>query len=446
MSNSVEKPRSQCTLGGALITINSLNRAVAIVHAAPGCAVAGSGAAKTGSGYWGSGYCDSMATPSTNIVEKEVIFGGEDRLSEQIESTFSIIDADLFAVITGCMTDIIGDDVKAVVGRYQKAGKPVIVAETGGFKGNSSKGHDLILEALIDQYVEKGLTKDHKQVNLLGLIPTQDIFWRGNLIELKRLLTNLGLKVNTFFAPFEELSSLRQASQASLNIVLSDVHGLGSARAFEEVHGVPFINLPLPIGPTATSQFLTEVAKQFEIDQNKLNKVLEEESKYYYEFVQRTADLYIDTDFQRFAVIIGDANYSYALTKFVTDDFGWIPYFTAITDTIDDEDEKAKVLARFETIDSGLRPEVIFETDTSVIAEKLKEKIDKEGDEYNSPISPAFLLGSILDRQLANDLKAGFLSVSHPVTNRVVTDQAYAGYRGGIRLINDIFNVLISNR
>lgn len=445
MSNFIEKPRFQCTLGGALTTINSLNRAAAIVHAAPGCAVAGSSAAKGGSGYWGVGYCDSMATPSTNIVEKDVIFGGEDRLAEQIESTLSIIDADLFAVITGCMTDIIGDDVKAVVGRYQNEGKPVVVAETGGFKGNSSKGYDLILEALINQYVEKGLTKDPKQVNLFGLVPAQDVFWRGNLIELKRLLTKLGLKVNTFFAPFEDLSTLKKSSQAILNIVLSDVHGLGAARAYEEIHGIPFINSPLPIGPTATGQFLTEVAKQFGIDSKRLNEVLREETEYYYEFVQRIADLYIDTDFQRFAVVIGDANYSLALTKFVTDDFGWIPYFVAITDTIEEEDQD-KILARFDTIEPELKPQIIFETDTSKISAKLKEKLEREGDDYNSPISPAFLLGSVLDRQLATELKAGFLSVSHPVTNRVVTDQAYAGYRGGVRLINDILNVLISNR
>ncbi|HWQ41097.1 MAG TPA: hypothetical protein VN456_03590 [Desulfosporosinus sp.] len=44
-----------------------------------------------------------------------------------------------------------------------------------------------------------------------------------------------------------------------------------------------------------------------------MNKVLQEENEYYCEFGQRIADLYIDTDFQRFAVIIGDANYSHVL-------------------------------------------------------------------------------------------------------------------------------------
>ncbi|HEX9059220.1 MAG TPA: nitrogenase component 1, partial [Clostridia bacterium] len=157
MSSFIEKPRYQCALGGALTTVNAINRAVAIVHSAPGCASTADSAAKSGSGYWGAGYCDGRATPSTNIIEKEVIFGGEQRLKEQIESTFEIIDADLFTVITGCMTDIIGDDVNAVAEEFRALGKPLVVAETGGFKGNSYKGYDLILQAIVNQYVTKGL-------------------------------------------------------------------------------------------------------------------------------------------------------------------------------------------------------------------------------------------------------------------------------------------------
>jgi nitrogenase molybdenum-iron protein beta chain len=445
MSSFIEKPRYQCALGGALTTVNALNRAVAIVHSAPGCASSADGAAKSGSGYWGAGYCDGRATPSTNILEKEVIFGGEKRLREQIDSTLSIIDADLFTVITGCMTDIIGDDVKSIVSDYQRNGKPLIVAETGGFKGNSYHGYDLILKALISQYVQQDLPKDPKEVNLLGLVPALDPFWRGNLIELKRLLTELGLKVNTFFTPFDILDTLKKSSQASLNIVLSDIYGREAAGAYEEFHRIPFLNQPLPIGPTATGEFLDTVAERLNIDKKKLAKVKKAERQWYYGFIQNVADLYNDLDLQRYAVIIGDVNYTYALTRFVAEDFGWIPYFTAVTDILD-EHEQESAARRFSKLSPGLRPKLVFETDTSAISAKLKEYLAAEQDEYSSPINPAFVLGSTLDRPLAQELKAGFLSVTYPVTNRVVTDQGYAGYRGGLRFANDILSALLSNR
>ncbi len=443
--NFIEKPRYQCALGGALVTLNALNRVVPIVHSAPGCAAAADGAAKSGSGYWGTSYCNGRATPSTNILEKEVIFGGESRLAEQIDSTLAIVDGDLYAVITGCMTDIIGDDVRSVAGRFQAGGKPVVVAETGGFRGNSSGGYDLMLTALIEQYVVRGLATIPNQINLIGVVPTQDVFWRGNLLELKRLLEAAGLQVNTFFSPFDTLDSLKTSSQAALNVVLSEVHGLGAARAFEEIHGIPSINLPLPIGPAATENFLRELAGHIALDQTRLTEIISEETKWYYAYLQYVAELYNDLDLQRFAIVVGDANYSYALTRFLTDDFGWIPYLVAVTDILDDE-AKAKVAARFATLPPDLQPRLIFETDTSRIAAAVRTAVAAESDEYGLPLSPAFVLGSTWDRPLANEFKAGFLSVTYPVTNRVVTDQAYAGYRGGLRLATDILSTLISNR
>lgn len=445
MSSFIEKPRYQCALGGALTTVNAINRAVAIVHSAPGCASTADSAAKSGSGYWGAGYCDGRATPSTNIIEKEVIFGGEQRLKEQIESTFEIIDADLFTVITGCMTDIIGDDVNAVAEEFRALGKPLVVAETGGFKGNSYKGYDLILQAIVNQYVTKGLTKNPKKVNILGLVPALDPFWRGNLIEVKRLLKELGIEASTFFTHFDNLDSLKNSSEASLNIVFSDVNGIGAAKAYEEIHEIPYVNLPLPIGPDSTDEFLRFIAQKFDVENELLEKVIREEKEYYYGYIQNVADIYNDLDLQRHAIIVGNADYAYAVTKFVTNDFGWIPYFTAITDILEDE-EKEKVKKVFESFNEDLKPYLVFETDTSIIASKLKEKIEEEKDSYGSPISPAFVLGSTLDRSLANELKAGFLSITYPVTNRVVTDQGYTGYRGGLRLVNDILSSLLSNR
>ncbi|MBI1921033.1 MAG: hypothetical protein HYS23_08135 [Geobacter sp.] len=441
----IERPRYQCALGGALVTINSIDRAVAIVHASPGCAASADGAATVGSGYWGTTVTDGRATPSTNIVEKEIIFGGEERLAEQIESTLKVVDADLYAVITGCMTDIIGDDVKSVVGEFRKQGKPVIFAETGGFKGDSSVGYEFIWDAIINQYVEKGLPKNPRLVNILGLVPAQDVFWRGNLAELKSLLTAIGLEVNTFLTPFDDLAALKTSSQAALTIVLSDVHGDKAARLYEEAHGIPFVNEPLPIGPTATTEFLRRIAERFNLDRQQVENVIDEESRWYYSFINPLTDLFTDQDFQRFAVVVGNADYAYAATRFVANDLGWIPYFAAITDVLTDE-EKKRVQERFAAIEPDLRPKVVFETDTSQVQARLQEELAKEDDPYGTPISPAFVLGSTLDRPLAADIKAAFWGISYPITNRIITDQGYVGFRGGLRLATEIVSVLVSNR
>jgi nitrogenase molybdenum-iron protein beta chain len=445
MSTHIERPRYQCALGGALVTINSIERAVAIVHAAPGCAASADGAATVGGGYWGTTLTDGRATPSTNIVEREVIFGGEERLAEQIAATLEVVDADLYAVITGCMTDIIGDDVRAVVAEFQRQGKPVIVAETGGFKGESNTGADYIWEAIISQFITKGLPRDPKQVNLFGFVPAQDVFWRGNLIELKRLLGLLGIQANTFLTPHDKLDNLKEASRAALNIVFSDVHGISPAKVFQEIHGTPWISEPLPIGPTATEDFLRRVALQFNIDSETLEWVIAEEKAHYYRFINPLTDLINDQDFQRFGVIIGNANYTYALTRFISEDLGWLPYFAAVTDQLSDEQQEV-VRHRLDTIPSDYRPKLIFETDTDRITERLNEVLEGENDPYGTPINPAFVIGSNLDRPLAAGIKAGFWGVSYPITNRIVTDQFYVGFKGGLRLATDLISVLVANR
>ena len=445
MSSHIERPRYQCALGGALVTINSIERAVAIVHAAPGCAASADGAANVGGGYWGTTVTDGRATPSTNIVEREVIFGGEERLTEQIAATLDVVDADLYAVITGCMTDIIGDDVRAVVSEFQRQGKPVIFAETGGFKGESNVGADFIWEAIISQFVTRGLPKNPRLVNLFGFVPAQDVFWRGNLIELKRILGLLGIEANTFLTPHDTLNNLKESSRAALNIVFSDVHGIRPAKLFEEIHGTPYISESLPIGPTATEEFLRRIADHFYITSEFLEWVIAEEKAHYYRFINPLTDLINDQDFQRFGVIIGNANYTYALTKFIAEDLGWLPYFAAVTDQLSDEQQEL-VSKRLETLPADVRPIVIFETDTDAITERLNKQLETEIDPYGTPISPAFVIGSNLDRPLAAGIKAGFWGVSYPITNRVVTDQFYVGFKGGLRLATDLISVLVANR
>lgn len=447
MNTIIEQPRYQCALGGALATINALPRTSAIIHAAPGCGSSTDSAAALGSGYWGSSYCNGRATPSTNTQEREIIFGGEERLTEQIKATLRIIDADLYAVITGCMTDIIGDDVSSVVRQFRQEGQAIVVAETGGFKGNSAKGYELIWDAIIRQYVEEGLAVDPLQVNLLGLIPAQNVFWRGDLLEVKRLLTALGLKVNTFFTPFDTLDQLRTSSSAALNLVLSDIHGQATAARFQEVHGTPSLTLPLPIGPESTKTFLETVGNRFGVSASRIRRLVKAENTWYFSFIEHLAESYNDLDLQRYAFVVGDSTYGWALTRFLAHDLGWIPYLTAITDILSEEEEQ-QVTERFATLPESVRPRLIFETDSSQVIARAKalsgeEPVSPYG---GNPIDPAFVLGSTLDRNLAAALNAGLLTVSYPVTNRVITDQGYAGYRGGLRLATDLLSVILSPR
>ena len=57
--------------------------------------------------------------PCTSISEKEVVFGGSDKLRSTIHNALRVIDADLFVVLSGCTGEIIGDDIKEVSEEFE---------------------------------------------------------------------------------------------------------------------------------------------------------------------------------------------------------------------------------------------------------------------------------------------------------------------------------------
>ncbi len=153
MSNIVEQLRHACALG-SYESVLAIDRAVPIIHSGPGCAAKIWATLGLQNGCQGTGYIGGHSIPCTDAGEKEVIFGGTDRLEKVISNSFKVMDADLYVVLTGCTSDIVGDYVGEVVDRFKAQGKPIVYAETGGFKGSNFIGHELVIDAIIDQYLK----------------------------------------------------------------------------------------------------------------------------------------------------------------------------------------------------------------------------------------------------------------------------------------------------
>jgi len=444
--NFVERARYLCSLGGASATVTALPGGIPILHSASGCAGNFAWTQNGGSGLQVGGYCGSLTVPSSNIQENEVVFGGEDRLREQIANTLKVMDGGLYVVLTGCVPEIIGDDIFAVVNEFREEGHPVVGAATGGFRGDSYWGYDLVLQALVKDYLTRGLPKVKGRVNLWGVVPYMDPFWRGNLEGARRLLELVGLEVNSFFTPEDTLEAIREGATAELNIVVSDVYGQGAARLFEERHGTPYLTVPLPVGAAASEDFLKAVGAALSLDEEVVASAIAREKREYYKFLEPLTDCFNDLDLQRYAVVVGDANYATALSRSLADDLGWLPVLTVVTDKLQEE-LQPKVAARADAFSSGYRTNVVFESDASEVIGHLNRVWPRSnGDKYHNAFSPAFVVGSSLERDLALKIGAPHLSVSFPVANRAVLDRGYTGFRGGLRLAEDLLSQVVANR
>ena len=444
MSDFIERSKFSCALGGALSTIAAIKRAVPIVHASGGCAAALSGTYNLSAGYRGVGYCGGNMIPTSNISQSHIVFGGEDKLVGQIESTLKYIKGDIYIVVTGCQTEMIGDDAVGIAERYRD--QNVYGVNTPGFLGNTLRGYDAILSTFVKSVIQQTDVKEPKTVNLLGIVPGHDVFYRGNIAYITDLLGKIGVKVNSFFGDEETVEKIKGYGAAALSVVLSESAGQITAKQFETTHGIPYITTELPIGPKASERFLRLIAKELNIDEAIVNEVVEKENRYFYSYLERIVDVAADLDFQRYVVTFTDSYYAFPIVDFVSEELGWIPHFVSVND-IQDKKKQEAYTKKFENLTSKTKPIVIYEDKVGLAKKKLRASWPYNNNQkYYDSLGPLFVIGSVIERDLAKDYGAGFLTVAFPVSNRAVLNKGYAGFRGALSLVEDLLSNLVTAR
>lgn len=429
MAKLLDKQRYKCALG-AMQTVQAINRALPILHSGPGCAQ------KLSESTGSSGYFSPNIFPCTSINEKDVVFGGVKKLDSTIENALKVVDADLYVVLTGCIPEIVGDDTGEVVSRYADSEKPVIYAPTAGFKGNNYKGHEQVVDAIVDQYLKRSETKQKGLVNIWADVPYQDLFWLGNIRELEKLVSELGLIPNTIFGYKRGIDNINKIPEAEFNLLVSPWVGLSTMKKMERKLGIPYLHCrTLPIGATETSKFLREVGKFAGVQEEKVEAVIKEHEDYYYYLIERYADLFLENRvINKQFTVVADAQYSLGITKFLVNDLGLIPAKQFVVDDTPKAYREA-ITEEFKNLNFGIKAEVSFETDGYKIHEEIKNH-----DYHGYPL----VLGGYYEKEVTEKLKGNFLNISWPVQDKVVFDNFYAGYAGGIRLIEDIYTVAVS--
>ncbi len=429
MAKLLDKQRFKCALG-AMQTVQAIERALPVLHSGPGCAQ------KLSESTGSSGYFSPNIFPCTSINEKDVVFGGVKKLNSTIENALKVIDADLYVVLTGCIPEIVGDDSGEVVSRFADYDKPVIYAPTAGFKGNNYKGHEQVVDAIVEQYLKKSDKKQKGLVNIWADVPYQDLFWLGNLRELEKLVKELGLTPNTIFGYKRGIEQINKIPEAEFNLLVSPWVGLSNMKKMERKLGIPYLHYPtLPIGATETSKFLRAVGEFAGVDNDKIEAVIKEHEDYYYYLIERYADLFLENRvINKQFTVVADAQYSLGITKFLVNDLGLVPATQFITDDTP-KPYRANISEEFKKLNYGIEAEVAFETDGFKIHENIKNH-----DYHGYPL----VLGGYYEKEVTEKLKGNFLNISWPVQDRVVLDDSYVGYEGGIRLIEDIYTVAVS--
>ena len=332
MSHHLEGSRNSCALHGALQVFEAIQGTVPVIHSSSGCGV---------QHYLGgtrlSGGNDPFGSPpvsSSNISEKHVVFGGGSRLREQLKNTVKVVQGDLYAIVTGCSIEMVGDDVPAMAKEGREQDWPVIYANTPGFRGDVHQGYHLAVRALIEQLPDIWTETEPAPaglVNVWGIIPNQDPFWRGNLEELGRLLEGIGLVPNLLLGEGQDVAAWKRVPGAALNLVLS-TWGELPARLLEERYGTPSLSLAgLPVG-TAGGALLTRITEQLGLDPLRTEAFIKREETRLKRQFARLADSYYRAGFQREFALVGESAQVVGIGEFLGKSFGLLPRTLVITD------------------------------------------------------------------------------------------------------------------
>jgi nitrogenase molybdenum-cofactor synthesis protein NifE len=258
--NSISGAVSQraCVFCGARVVLNPITDAFHLVHGPIGCASYTwdiRGSLSSSSELYRNSY-------STDLGEKDVIFGGVNKLRAAVKEIYYRHHPSLIFIYSTCLVGIIGDDVDSVCREAEKLyGVRVINVKAPGFAGHKAMGYRLACEAIMkaiaypDDSAELGsINTIPGSINILG-----DYNLAGEAWIIENLFRQIGLTVLTTFTGDSNYQKLKRSTAASLNVVQCAGSMMYLARSLEERFGIPFIRASF-FGLTDTCASLMKVA------------------------------------------------------------------------------------------------------------------------------------------------------------------------------------------
>jgi nitrogenase molybdenum-iron protein alpha/beta subunit len=168
-----DNPLWPCAMTGAAACLAGFDGISVVIHGSSGC-------------YYYPTTLLHAPLHGTFILEKEVIFGSEDRLREVIGELSGT--GNRIAVITTCVPAILGEDIQSLLAEHD-----VLFVDSPGFSGDVETGYTKALSLIAPQ---TGTATEGVNIDGVCLL---DPFYKGNLQEIRRLLGLASVPVATVF-------------------------------------------------------------------------------------------------------------------------------------------------------------------------------------------------------------------------------------------------------
>ncbi len=245
-----------CVFCGSRVVLYPIADALHLIHGPIGCA------AYTWDirGALSSGPELHRMSFSTDLREKDVVFGGEKKLYRALCELIDRYEPKAAFVYSTCIVGLIGDDVDAVCKRVaaEKA-IPVLPVHSEGFKGTKKDGYLAACTAMFKLVgADPSTDTIPNSINIVG-----DFNLAGETWMIRDYYERIGVKVIATMTGDGRVADVGRSHRAGLNVVQCSGSMIHLAKMMEQKYGIPYIRVSY-FGIEDMSKALYDVADFFD--------------------------------------------------------------------------------------------------------------------------------------------------------------------------------------
>ncbi|MCD1294294.1 nitrogenase iron-molybdenum cofactor biosynthesis protein NifE [Methanocella sp. CWC-04] len=400
-----------CVYCGARVVLNPVTDAVHLVHGPIGCAAFTwdiRGSLSSGSEMYRNSF-------STDMKERDIIFGGEQKLAACIDEIVAKYAPPAVFVYSTCVVGVIGDDIISVCKEASlRHNIDVIPVESSGFKsGNKIVGYRAAADALLKLITPKDGVhiEPTRKLNFLG-----EYNLGGEKWVVERYLKEIGIEINVAFTGDSTVAALKQAPGACLNLVQCTGSMHYVAMKLEQTFGTPYMDVNF-FGAENTTESLRKIADFYgdEDIKRRTEALIERESSHVRPVIEKYRKKLAG---KRAAIYVGGAFKAAAIIRQLKE----LDVEIVLTGTQTGKKEEYENL-------SGMLSEGTVIIDDANPAELERFLREKDVD---------FMAGGVKERFLAYKLGVGFVDHNHD------RKDCLAGFEGAVKFAREVHTTACS--
>lgn len=397
-----------CVFCGSRVVLYPITDALHLIHGPVGCA------AYTWDirGSLSSGPELHRLSFTTDLREKDVVFGGEPKLYTALCELIDAYKPKAAFVYSTCIVGIIGDDVEAICRRVaNEKGIDVLPVMSEGFNGTKKDGYKVACDALAKLVGTSDIEVPEYSINILG-----DFNLAGELWMLKEYYKKMGVNIVSTITGDARIHEIRNAHKAALNVVQCSGSMMHLAKHIKEKYDVPFMKVSY-FGIEDMSDALYEVATFFKSDEL-MAKARELVRKELQNLLPGLEPYKRDLQGKKAAIYVGGAFKAISLVKALR----LIGIQTVVVGSQTGNKEDYNLLK--ELCDEGTI--LVDDSNPIELSEFVKEK------------AADIFIGGVKERPIAHKLGLGFCDHNHE------RKEALAGYEGMLNFAKEVHATAMS--